>query len=339
MNKLLSQDEVDALLKGLDAGEIDTDQDDDEPVEEEAEVFDWTTQGKQIKSSMPLLDVVYSRFSHKFRGSLSSALRKAVDVSCSPLGTIRYSEFQRSLPVPTSMHLFKMEPLRGMGILVMETRVVFSLIEAFFGGRGTGSNKIEGRDFTPIEMKMIEKVVQIALANLMESWEDVYSLKTEFVRSESNPLVVNVIPGEELLISARFEIELTKPLGTITLCVPVSSFQPIRHKLEGGYRDEDSRFDPAWVGKLKEQLSETQVELTVQLGGTQLAVRDLMNLKKGDIIVLENDFRKPLKASVAGIPVFDGYAGRFRKKKVFRVEQHIGMDTGESHAWMDEDVH
>lgn len=336
MNKLLSQDEVDALLKGLDAGDIETEQEFDEPAQEEVESFDWTAQGRQIKSSLPLLEVVHSRFSQRFRGTLSSTLRKMVDVAPNPVGTIRFSEFQRSLPVPTSMHLFKMEPLRGIGILVIESRLVFSLIEAFFGGSGTGSTKIEGRDFTPIEKKVIDKVVQMALANLMEAWEDVYPIKTEFVRSESNPLVVNVVPGEELLVSVKFEVELNKPLGTITICVPISSFQSIRHKLSGGYRDEGSKVDPVWVNNLREQLSETPIELAVHLGNTQLAVGDLMNLKVGDIIILDNDFRKPLTALVEGIPKFEGYAGRFKTKKVFRVEQPIGVDIREPDAWMDD---
>lgn len=322
MNKLLSQDEVDALLKGLDAGDIEVEQAPEE-AEEELEAFDWTSQGRHIQASMPLLDIVNGRFSQRFKVTLSSALRKMVDVSSNPLETIRYNEFQRSLPVPTSMHLFKIDPLRGMGILVIESRLVFSLVEIFFGGNGSGSTKIEGRDFTPIEMKIIEKVVQMALLNLMESWEDVYPLKTEFLRSESNPLVVNVVPGEETLISTKFEIELNKPLGTITICVPVSSFQPIRHKLTGGYRDEDSEIDQVWVTQLRDRLMETEVEMAVQLGRTSLCVKDLMNLKEGDIIILDNDFKDPLAAHVEGISKYEGYAGRFKNRKVFKVEQPL----------------
>ncbi|MBW2302786.1 MAG: flagellar motor switch protein FliM [Deltaproteobacteria bacterium] len=335
MNKLLSQDEVDALLKGLDAGDIETEQDTEEP-DEEFETFDWTAQGKQIKTRFPLLEVVHGRFCQKFRGTLSSALRKMVDVTNNPIGTIRYSDFQRSLPVPTSMHLFKMEPLRGTGILVIESRLVFALIEAFFGGSGTGSTKIEGRDFTPIEKRMIEKVVQMALVNLTESWEDVYPIKTEFIRSESNPLVVNVVPGEELLILAKFEVELNKPLGNITMCVPVSTFQPIRQKLSGGYRDEDYKVDSEWLNTLREQVEETEVELSVFLGRTELAVRDLINMREGDIIILDNEFRKPLMATVEGVPKFNGYAGRWKNRKVFKVEHPILWEPRESVVWPEE---
>jgi flagellar motor switch protein FliM len=225
------------------------------------------------------------------------------------------------------MHLFKIDPLRGPGILVIESRLVFSLVEAFFGGNGMGSTKIEGRDFTPIEKKIIEKVVQIALLNLMESWEDVYPIKTDFIRSESNPLVVNVFPGEEILLSTKFEVELNKPLGSIIFCMPVSSFQQIRHKLAGGYRDESADTDSVWVNGLRDRISNTEVDMVVNLGQTRLTVRDLLNLKEGDIILLENDFENPLMAQVAGIPKYQGYVGRFKNRKVFKVEGPVELEN------------
>ena len=225
---------------------------------------------------------------------------------------------------PRSWHLFKIEPLRGLGILVIESKLVFSLVEAFFGGSGSGTTKIEGREFTIIENKIIDKVVQMALINIIEAWEDVYPLRTEFVRSESNPLVVNVVPGEELLILSKFEIELNKPMGTVIICVPYSSYQPIRDKLAGGYRDEEeTALDKAWISKLRSRLKGTDVDLAVDLGGTTLSVKDFLNLRQGDIIVLENDAEKTLLAKTEGVPLFEGFAGRSKNRKVFKVEQPI----------------
>jgi flagellar motor switch protein FliM len=322
VSKLLSQDEVDALLKGLDAGDIESEQK-PEQAEVALESFDWGGLGRNIRGSMPLLDVVNSRFCQRVRASLSSVLRKLMDISPEPVETIKFSEFQRSLPVPTSMHLFKLEPLRGTGILVMESRLVFCLVEAFFGGSGMGSTKIEGRDFTPIEKKVIEKVVQMALVNLTESWEEVYPIKTEFIRSESNPLAVNVVPPDELLISAKFDVELNKPLGKIMLCIPISSFQPIRQKLAGGYLDIDTKVDESWISGIKDRLMPIQVEMKVDLGRTTLSVKELQNLRPGDIIVLDNNFREPIRALVEGVPKYEGYAGRIRNRKVFKVEQPV----------------
>jgi flagellar motor switch protein FliM len=322
MNKLLSQDEVDSLLKGLDSGDITTA---DEFVDQDYNLdsFDWATAGLNIRGNMPLLEVVNNRFSQKLRSSISNSLRKMIDVTPDALTTIKYRDFQRSLPVPTSMHLFKMEPLRGLGILVVESRLVFSLVEAFFGGSGIGSNKIEGREFTVIENRIIEKVVQMALLNIVEAWEEIHTIKTEFVRSESNPLVVNAVPEEELLISSKFEIELSKVLGHIIICVPYASYQPIRHKLAGGYRDDEEvvQLDKTWVKSLENQLKGTQLDLTVDLGRTQLSVKDFLNLREGDIIVLDNDYKKALIAKVEGIKLYEGFAGRYKNKKVFKVEQ------------------
>jgi flagellar motor switch protein FliM len=322
MNKLLSQDEVDSLLKGLDTGDISTFGGFEENGED-LPLFDWATAGLNIRGNMPLLEVINSRFSQKFRGSLSNALRKMVDVTPDPVATVKYRDFQKSLPVPTSMHLFKMEPLRGLGIMVVESRLVFSLVEAFFGGSGSGSTKIEGREFTSIEKKIIEKVVQMALVNLIEAWEEINPIKTEFVRSESNPLVVNVVPGEELLISSKFEIETTKILGNIIICVPYTSYQPIRNKLAGDYRDDTqvTQLDRVWIDALQRKLKGTPVQMAVQLGGTSLSVKDFMNLKEGDIIVLDNDSQKPLAAQVEGINLYEGFAGKYKNKKVFKVDQ------------------
>jgi flagellar motor switch protein FliM len=322
MNKLLSQDEVDSLLKGLDTGDISTFSE-LEGRGEDLPLYDWATAGLNIRGNMPLLEVVNSRFSQKFRGTLSNALRKMIDVTPDPVATVKYRDFQKSLPVPTSMHLFKMEPLRGLGILVVESRLVFSLVEAFFGGSGSGSTKIEGREFTSIEKKIIEKVVQMALFNLVEAWEEINPIKTEFVRSESNPLIVNVVPGEELLISSKFEIEMNKVLGNIIICVPYTAYQPIRNKLAGNYRDEAqvTQLDRVWIEGLQRKLIGTQVEMVINLGRSSLSIKDFMNLKEGDIIVLDNESRKPIMAQVEGIPLYEGFAGRYRNKKVFKVEQ------------------
>jgi len=324
MNKLLSQDEVDSLLKGLDTGDISSGDDFDASNNDlDIDSFDWATAGLNVRGNMPLLEVVNSRFGHKLRGSLSNSVRKMLDITPDPIETVKYCDFQRSLPVPTSMHLFKMEPLRGMGIIVVESRLVFSLVEAYFGGTGFGTTKIEGREFTSIENRIIDKVVHMALHNLVEAWEDVHPIKTEFVRSESNPLVVNVIPGEELLISTKFEVELAKVLGNIIICFPYASYQPIRHKLAGNYRDEEeiTQLDRTWIEDMERHLRGTEVTMNIGLGNAELSVGDFLNLREGDILILDKNYQHPLTAKVEDVKLFEGYAGRYKNKKVFKVER------------------
>ena len=324
MNKLLSQDEVDSLLKGLDTGDI-TSNDDLEILNNDLNIdsFDWATAGLNVRNNMPLLEVVNSKFSHKLKASLSNSIRKMIDITADPIETIKYSDFQRSLPVPTSMHLFKMEPLRGMGIIVIESKLVFSLVEAYFGGTGEGSTRIEGREFTSIENRIIDKVVHMALHNLVEAWEDVHPINTELVRSESNPLVVNVIPGEELLISSKFEIELAKVLGNILIYFPYASYQPIRQKLAGDYRDEETitQLDSNWIEGMESLLRGTEVTMNINLGNAALSVSDFLNLREGDILILDKEYQQPLVAEVEDVKLFEGYAGRYKNKKVFKVER------------------
>lgn len=318
MNQILSQDEVDALLRGLDNGEIDTEKELSD-TETACHRFDWTTQGRNLKGNMPVLGLINGRFAQKFRHALSGYLRRMVEVEPGPIEMIKFEEFQRSLPIPTSFHLFKMDPLRGTGMLVIESRLVFNLVEAFFGGPGTGSIKLEGRDFTPIEKKIIDKVVSTAMTNICEAWEEVHSVRTEFVRSESNPLSVNVVPPSEYLITVKHEIELNKSAGSIMICLPYSSIQPIKDKLSGEYMDEDGETDNFWISTLQEQLQETNVELTVDLGCTNLSIHEFLNMKAGDILILDKNVRTALTARVEGIPRLEGHAGKFGNKRVFRV--------------------
>jgi flagellar motor switch protein FliM len=158
----------------------------------------------------------------------------------------------------------------------------------------------------------------------MESWEDVHPIKTSFIRSESNPLVVNIVPPEEYLLSTKFDVELNKPMGSITISIPYSSFQPIRHKLAGTYQqEEETQVDQLWQNTLQERLKETKLEMCVNLGRTKLSIRDLLNLKTGDIMILDKHFTDPLVAKVEGIPKYEGYVGRLKDRKVFRVEQNL----------------
>jgi len=324
VNQILSQDEVDALLKGLDKGEIDTEQ---EAPEEETEYpkYDWTSQGKNLKASMPLLNVVHGRFAERLRHSLSNSLRKVIDIDMGGLELIKVEEFQRALPIPTSLHLFKLEPLKGMGMLVIETRLVFSLIEAYLGGTGTGSAKVEGREFTPIENRIIKKVVDMALGDLQYAWSEIYPLKLYFVRSETNPLGLNIAPPSDYLLTVKAEVELKKPAGYFTICLPYSSIQPIRDRLAGHYMEEEE-VDKNWVELLERRISDAPVEISVELGRAQLAVRDFLNMKEGDILVLEKELNSKLIAKVEGIPKFLCMPGKHGNKAVFKVEELIDND-------------
>ncbi len=319
MNQILSQDEVDALLKGLDKGEIETDQKGLES-DLDYEPYDWNTQGRNLKGDMPLLGMINEKLAVNLKNSLSTSLRRMVEVDAGNLELIKFEEFQRALPIPTSLHLFKMEPLKGTGMLVLESRLVFNLLEAYLGGSGTDSTKVEGRDFTPIEKKIIAKIVSIVLENMTNAWAETFPIKATFVRSETNALAVNVVHPTEFLVSVKMEVEFNKPIGHIIVCIPYASIQPIREKLSGGFQEEREDVDKQWLEKLTKELESVPVMMSVDLGRTHLSVREFLNMKEGDILVLENDIRSSLIAKVEGKPRYTGVAGKYGSRKVFKVQ-------------------
>lgn len=325
MNQILSQDEVDALLKGMDSGDVETERESPK-THGGYESYDWSGHGRKLKGNMPLFGLANQRYANRLKNSLSNALGKLIDIDPGPLEIVKFEEFQRSLPIPTSLHLFKIEPLRGLGMLVIESRLAYTLIEAFFGGSGAGSARVEGRDFTPIEQKIIQKVVDIALADMAKAWKDVYPIKAVFVRSESNPQGLNVMPATEFLLSVKFDVELRKAAGSITLCIPYATIQPIREKLSGGYQKDESDQDRLWVSLLRKRILESKVNFTVDLGHSSLPVKDFLRIKEGDILLLDNNFNEKLLARVEGIPKYQGYAGRYGRKKVFRVDKTFNSD-------------
>ena len=186
MSKILSQDEVDALLKGMSGGEIEVETDTG-PGADGVVVYDLTNQDRIIRGRMPTLEIINDRFARLFRTTLSSALRKIVDMTTTSVDMVKFGEFMRSLPVPTSLHIFKMDPLRGHAIFVLESKLVFNLVETFFGGAGGGEVKIEGRDFTAIEQQLTRKVVMMSLKDMEQAWKPVHELSLVYQRTEINP--------------------------------------------------------------------------------------------------------------------------------------------------------
>ena len=238
MGAVLNQDEVDALLRGVSGDDMDMDDEEDEYDPEEVVPFDLTAQDRIIRGRMPTLEIIHDRFVRLFRLTLSNALRKVVDISVRSTELIKFGEFLKTLPVPSSMNLFRMTPLRGNAILVLETRLVFTLIDLFFGGNGELEIKSEGRDFTEIEARMIKRVTVSALEDLQSSWRPVFPVQINYTRAETNPQFVAIVPHSEIVIVVTFDVEIGRAPMAITLCVPYSMIEPIRTRLNAGFQSE-----------------------------------------------------------------------------------------------------
>ena len=317
MSKILDQDEVDALLRGLSGGEIEAETDileDDSGVV----VFDLSNQDRIIRGRMPVLEIINDRFARLASNAMANAMRKRADVNPISIDMSKFGDFMRSLPVPTSINIFKLDPLRGNAILVVDSRLVFAMVESFFGGAGS-QPKIEGRDFTPIEQAIINRVVRIALENMEESWQPVHEVHIELVRSEVNPQFAAIVPPSDVVIVVTFEVELENAIGSLIVCLPYATIEPIRTKLYASFQTERLEVDHAWISRFKERLMETPVEMLVRFGRSQITGRQLLSLKPGDIIMLENDVDELLEAEIQGVRKFQGIPGLVKSNKAFQI--------------------
>ncbi len=327
MNKILTQEEVDALLKGMAGGEIEVETDTG-PDDEGIIVYDLTNQDRIIRGRMPTLEIINERFARLFRTTLSSALRKVVDMTTLSVDMLKFGEFMRSLPVPTSLHIFKMDPLRGHALFVLDSKLVFNLVEIFFGGSGGGNIKVEGRDFTVIEQQLTRKVVMMALKDMEQAWKPVHEVTMVYQRTEINPQFASIVPPTDVVIVVKFELEMESAAGTITVCIPYSTVEPIRSKLYAGFQSDQLEIDHEWMRRFREQLKEAEVEITVELGKAELTSGELLKLRKGDVLVLDTDVDGLITASVEGIPKFLGRPGQIKGNKAFRVERILEPGQG-----------
>lgn len=331
MSHVLSQEEVDALLRGISGGEIETEV---EINRDPSEIvpYDLTSQDRIIRGRMPTLEMTNEKFARMFRATLSSLLRKVVGVSAISVDMIKFGEFLKTLPVPTSLHLFRMDPMRGNAIIVFESKVIFTLVDIMFGGSGRNPFKIEGREFTAIENNLIKKVVLSALVDLEKSWKALIDMKVTYQRSEINPQFAQIVPPTDVVVVVNFEVEVEYSTGIISLCVPYATLEPIREKLQAGFQSEQLEVDKAWVNRFRDGLMRSSIDLVAELGRTQINARDVVQLKRGDVVPLNQHAFDPLDVFVEGVVKYRGYAGGYKGSQAVQISQVItgkeGIDYG-----------
>ncbi len=320
MTKVLSQEEVDALLKGLVDGEIEAE---NEPrlYDEGVTPYDFTSQERIIRGRMPTMEVINEHFARAFRISLSMVLRRTVDIQTNFVQMLKFGEVLRSLPLPCSFHIFKMEPLRGQCLLVVDSKLVFTLVECFLGGNSRFRFKIEGRDFTSIERRLIQKVVLMGFQDLEKSWAPVHPVKMHLVRVEINPMFVGIATPNDIMVVSKFQVEMEQAEGFITLCMPYATIEPIKGKLYSGFQSEQLERDGRWANRIKEEIRDMPVDVVVELASTSMTARDVLNLTVGDVILFDKKMTEPLVGKVEGIPKFTGFAGQYQKARALRVHR------------------
>ncbi len=313
MSQVLSQSEVDALLAAVSDGDIakGSAAGGSGPVDDRVVVtYDLTSQDRIIRGRLPQLDVIYERFMRSFRVSLSSALRKIATLTHNSTDYLKFGEFINTLPMPTCMSVLRFNSLRGSALMVIESKLAYALVDSFFGGADRPYTKIEGKDFTPIELSIVKKVVDLAIEDLEGAWASVEKIDASFVRTEINPQFVGIVPPTDIVIASTFDVELENANGTITIVIPYATIEPIKQKLSTGFQVESDQTDKKmWTAIIRNQLLETQVNVKVQLGESEISLGELMEFKVGDIIPLDQDSTGELDVQIEGVKKFKSYHG------------------------------
>jgi flagellar motor switch protein FliM len=331
-NEFLTQDEVDALLKGV-SGEEEAAPQAAEP-EGGVRPYDLATQERIVRGRMPTLEIVNDRFARLLRIGLFNFMRRSPDITIGPVKVIKYSEFLRNLAVPTNLNIVQAKPLRGSALVVIEPTLVFLIVDTMFGGDGRFHMRVEGRDFTPTEQRMIQRMLEVILADYQKAWANIHALTFEYVRSEMQTQFVNIATPTEVVVVSTFNLELG-PIGggAFHVCMPYAMLEPIRDLLYSPMPDQTEP-DRRWVRMLSKQVQSAEVGLVAQLGTSDVRLRDLMNLKPGDVLPL--DIPDLIEASVDGVPVMQCKYGVRNGQYALRIERMLTPDgdaiAGGSHA-------
>jgi flagellar motor switch protein FliM len=321
MNQVLSQSEVDALLAAVSEGEVASSEKQSsggsggnssvQAIDDRKIVtYDLTSQDRIIRGRLPQLEVIYEKFMRAFRVSLSSALRKIASITLTSTEFLKFGEFINTLPLPTCMSVLRFGNLRGSALMVIESKLAYALVDSFFGGADRPYTKIDGKDFTPIELSIVRKVVELGINDLELAWASVEKIGCSFVRTEVNPQFVGIVPPTDVVIASTFDVELENATGTISMVIPYSTIEPIKQKLSTGFQIESDQTDKKlWTAIIKEQLMDTFVDIKVNLGETEILLHELMEMKSGDVIPLTQDATGELNIQVENVPKFKGYYG------------------------------
>lgn len=329
MSEFLSQDEVDSLLKGV-TGEADEAPDRPEAAPGEVRSYNLASQERIVRGRMPTMEIINERFARLFRIGLFNFIRRTPEISIGPVRVLKFGEFIRNLHVPTNLNIVQARPLRGNGLFIFDPNLVFLVVDNMFGGDGRFHTRVEGREFTQTEQRIIQKLIAVAFENYEKSWENVYPLKFEFVRSEMNPQFANIATPNEVVIVTTFDIELGGNGGAFHICMPYSMLEPVKDLLYSTMQGEHVAMDQRWLQLLSKQVQSANIELVATLGQASVTLEQVLKMRSGDIVSLE--IGENITASVDGVPVMECKYGAFNNQYALRVERMISTNEGEGHV-------
>ena len=303
---LLSQEEIDALLQGVDGGDVETEKGVDSPAGE-ASAYDFNSQDRIVRGRMPTLEMVNERFARYFRISLFNFLRRSTEVSVSGIQMLKFSEYVHSLFVPTNLNIIKIKALRGSALFVFDPSLVFMIVDTYFGGSGKFHSTAEGREFTATEIRVIRIVLDIVFEDLMKAWEPVLKLDFEYVNSEVNPQFANIVSPTEVMVVSTIHLELEGGGGDIQFSLPYSMLEPIRELLDAGIQSDRGDIDVRWKSALRGDIKTADVGVNCVLLKKEVSLKDVLSFKEGDILPI--NLPEQVIVESGEMPLFRGKLG------------------------------
>ena len=325
--QILSQDEVDALLQGI-TGESQKLEQEEVPKGTTRD-YDLASQERIVRGRMPTMEIINERFARNVRIGLFNLIRRSPEVSIGGIKVQKYSAFLREIVVPTNFNIVSVRPLRGSGLIVCDPNLVFAVIDALFGGAGKFHTRIEGRDFSPTEQRVILRLVDVIVAEYRKAWHGIYPLDLEYQRSEMQPQFANIATPSEIVVATSFTLEIGDTSGSVHFCIPYSTLEPIRDVLYSTVQGDSSEPDRRWVNLLKTQIQSAEVELVAELAQAPATVEQLLSFKPGDF--LELDLDPMIQAKVDGVPVFDCHYGTSSGKYAIKIDKLL---TSSPMGWL-----
>ncbi len=329
---VLSQDEIDALLHGVDDGDVETEEDDLH--DGSARSFDFNSQERIVRGRLPTLEMINERFARNFRVSMFNLLRRQAEVAVGGVQMMKFAEYVHSLYVPTSLNMIKVEPLKGVALFVIDPKLVFIIVDNFFGGEGRFYNKIEGREFTPTEQRVISMLLEQMFKDLTEAWKPIKPLEFEYQSSEVNPHLANIVSPTEVVVVSTFRIDLEGGGGDLHITFPYAMIEPIRDLLDAGVQSDMAEVDDRWRLSLRDEIFESKVEVRSKLAEVELNLSDINELKVGDVIPFDMPDQVVLEAEE--IPLFRGTLGISRGSAAIKINERVSRPELNFISEMDE---
>jgi flagellar motor switch protein FliM len=315
--EVLNQEEVNALLNAVDSGDVNTE---GSPINGEVRPYDFQNDAGAMRLRMPAFELINERLARSLRVSLYNLLRRPLEIAVMPLRSAKFSDYAQSLALPSNLNVVRVNPLRGTALIALDPKLVFCVVDNFFGGTGR-QQSAEAREFAPTEMRVIQMLLRSAFNDMREAWAPVAAIDVELVKSEVNPSFVQICSPSEPVVICGFQLALEGGGGDLQIVIPLSMLEPVKDVLEAGASGVDAPQDDRWLNSLKEDIQDAEIELSTMLGHASVTLSQLVNLKPGDVIPC--DFSGKATVLAEGVPLFRGSYGVSRGHQSVRFEQRV----------------